>query len=54
VFCQYPEQMDPADVVLRFLESVARPDEARFYLSAFRSEPREQFGRSASRASVRC
>ncbi len=34
---------DPADVVLRFLESVGRPEEARFYLERFRAEPREQF-----------
>src|SRR5581483_1257697 len=30
---------DPADVVLRFLESVGRPEEARFYLERFRAEP---------------
>jgi acetylglutamate kinase len=35
--------MEPADVVLRFLESVGRPEEARFYLDLFRETPREQF-----------
>jgi hypothetical protein len=44
--------MEPADVVLRFLESVARPDEARFYLARFRAEPREQFALIAIEANV--
>jgi acetylglutamate kinase len=35
--------MDPADVVLRFMESVGRRSEAEFYLSLFRAEPKEQF-----------
>jgi ribosomal protein S18 acetylase RimI-like enzyme len=35
--------MDPADVVLRFLESVGKRSEADFYLQLFRSEPKEQF-----------
>jgi acetylglutamate kinase len=35
--------MEPADVVLRFLESVGRRSEYEFYLSLFRSEPKEQF-----------
>jgi acetylglutamate kinase len=44
--------MDPADVVLRFLESVGRPEEARFYLARFRAEPREQFAVIAVEANV--
>jgi acetylglutamate kinase len=44
--------MEPADVVLRFLESVGRPDEARFYLARFRAEPREQFAVIAIEANV--
>jgi hypothetical protein len=43
---------DPADVVLRFLESVGRPEEARFYLARFRAEPREQFAVIAVEANV--
>jgi hypothetical protein len=43
---------DPADVVLRFLESVGRPEEARFYLERFRAEPREQFAVIAIEANV--
>jgi acetylglutamate kinase len=43
---------DPADVVLRFLESVGRPEEARFYLEHFRAEPREQFAVIAIEANV--
>lgn len=35
--------MEPADVVLRFLESVGRRSEAEFYVSLFRAEPKEQF-----------
>jgi acetylglutamate kinase len=35
--------MEPRDVVLRFLESVGRPSEARFYVELFRGRPREQF-----------
>ncbi len=35
--------MEPSDVVLRFLDSVGRRSEADFYLSLFRSEPKEQF-----------
>lgn len=35
--------MQPADVVLRFLESVGRRSEAEFYVQLFRSEPKEQF-----------
>jgi len=38
-----PGELDPAAVVLRFLESVGRPAEARFYLDLFRARPREQF-----------
>lgn len=36
-------ELDPAGVVLRFLESVGRPAEARLYLDLFRARPREQF-----------
>jgi len=36
-------QMEAADVVLRFLESVGRRSEAEFYLSLFRREPKERF-----------
>src|SRR2546422_2298631 len=36
-------ELDPAGVVLRFLESAGRPEEARFYLDLFRARPREQF-----------
>jgi acetylglutamate kinase len=35
--------VETADVVLRFLESVGRPAEAKFYLDLFRSLPPEQF-----------
>lgn len=35
--------MQPADVVLRFLESVGRRSEAEFYVQLFRSEPKERF-----------
>jgi acetylglutamate kinase len=35
--------MQPADVVLRFLESVGRRDEAEFYLRLFREQGRERF-----------
>jgi acetylglutamate kinase len=35
--------MQPADVVLRFLESVGRRDEAEFYLRLFRQQSRERF-----------
>ncbi len=35
--------MEPADVVLRFLESVGRRSEAEFYVNLFRAEPKEQF-----------
>lgn len=35
--------MQPADVVLRFLESVGRRSEAEFYVQLFRSDPKEQF-----------
>lgn len=44
--------MDPADVVLRFLESVGRRDEAEFYLALFRSEAKERFACIAVDASV--
>lgn len=36
--------MEPADVVLRFLESVGRRSEAEFYLGLFRALPKESFG----------
>jgi len=35
--------MEPAEVVLRFLESVGRADEAQFYLGLFRAEAKERF-----------
>jgi hypothetical protein len=35
--------MEPADVVLRFLESVGRRSEAEFYIGLFRAEPKERF-----------
>ncbi len=35
--------MEPADVVLRFLESVGRRSEAEFYINLFRAEPKERF-----------
>src|SRR5262245_8349855 len=36
--------MEPAAVVLRFLESVGRRSEAEFYLGLFRALPKESFG----------
>ncbi|KAA0252509.1 MAG: hypothetical protein EDX89_18220 [Acidobacteria bacterium] len=36
-------ELSPQEVVLRFLESVGRPSEARLYLDLFRARPREQF-----------
>lgn len=44
--------MDPADVVLRFLESVGRRSEAEFYVSLFRAEPKEQFATISVDANV--
>ena len=44
--------MEPADVVLRFLESVGRRSEAEFYISLFRSEPKEQFAAISVDANV--
>lgn len=44
--------MEPADVVLRFLESVGQRSEAEFYLSLFRSEPKEQFAAISVDANV--
>jgi acetylglutamate kinase len=44
--------MEPADVVLRFLESVGRRNEAEFYLGLFRSEPKEQFAAISVDANV--
>jgi acetylglutamate kinase len=35
--------VEPAEVVLRFLDSVGRRDEADFYLQLFRGVPRERF-----------
>src|SRR5437016_6201220 len=35
--------MQPADVVLRFLDSVGRRSEAEFYLALFRAEAKERF-----------
>ncbi len=44
--------MDPADVVLRFLESVGSRREADFYLALFRAEPKERFAAIAVDANV--
>jgi acetylglutamate kinase len=44
--------MDPADVVLRFLESLGRRSEAEFYLALFRAEPKERFAAIAVDANV--
>lgn len=44
--------MEPADVVLRFLESVGRADEAEFYLALFRAEAKERFAALHIDASV--
>ena len=35
--------MEPAEVVLRFLEALGRPSESDFYLALFRAEPKERF-----------
>ena len=45
-------ELAPQDVVLRFLESVGTPSEARFYLDLFRARPREQFAAIAVDANV--
>ena len=47
-----PGELDPQGVVLRFLESVGRPTETRFYLDLFRAKPREQFAAIAIDANV--
>lgn len=44
--------MDPADVVLRFLESLGRRSEAEFYLALFRAEPKERFAAISVDANV--
>jgi ribosomal protein S18 acetylase RimI-like enzyme len=44
--------MEPADVVLRFLESVGKRSEAEFYISLFRAEPKEQFAAISVDANV--
>src|SRR5438874_11373138 len=44
--------MDPADVVLRFLESVGRRSESEFYLALFRAEPKERFAAISVDANV--
>src|SRR6478736_356081 len=44
--------MDPADVVLRFLESLGRRSEADFYLTLFRAEPKERFAAISVDANV--
>jgi acetylglutamate kinase len=44
--------MEPAEVVLRFLESMGRRSEAEFYLALFRSEPKERFAAISVDASV--
>lgn len=45
-------ELVPQDVVLRFLESVGTPSEARFYLDLFRARPPEQFAAMAIDANV--
>jgi acetylglutamate kinase len=44
--------VDPADVVLRFLESLGRRSEAEFYLALFRAEPKERFAAISVDANV--
>jgi len=44
--------MAPADIVLRFLESVGRRSEAEFYLALFRAEPKERFAAISVDANV--
>jgi bifunctional N-acetylglutamate synthase/kinase len=44
--------MEPADVVLRFLESVGRRSDAEFYLALFRAEAKEGFAAIHVDASV--
>lgn len=44
--------MEPADAVLRFLESLGRRSEAEFYLSLFRAEPKERFAAISVDANV--
>jgi len=44
--------MAPADIVLRFLESVGRRSEAEFYLGLFRAEPKERFAAISVDANV--
>jgi acetylglutamate kinase len=44
--------MEPAEVVLRFLESVGRRSEAEFYLGLFRAEPKEAFAAISVDANV--
>lgn len=44
--------MEPADVVLRFLESVGRRSEAEFYVSLFRAQSKESFAAISVDANV--
>jgi acetylglutamate kinase len=44
--------MEPADAVLRFLESVGRRSDAEFYLALFRAEPKERFAAISVDANV--
>ena len=44
--------MEPAEAVLRFLESLGRRTEADFYLSLFRAEPKERFAAISVDANV--
>src|SRR5438874_13818653 len=44
--------MDPADVVLRFLESLGRRSESEFYLALFRATPKERFAAISVDANV--
>jgi hypothetical protein len=47
-----PAELTPQEVVLRFLESTARPSEARLYLGLFRARLPEQFAAIAIDAHV--
>jgi len=44
--------VEPADVVLRFLDGLGRRSEAEFYLALFRAEPKEQFAAISVDANV--
>jgi acetylglutamate kinase len=44
--------VEPAETVLRFLESLGRREEANFYLGLFRAEPKERFAAISVDANV--